>query len=376
MFEKINFQCPEKECEKTFSTTKYFKAHKLSHTDKALICTVDGMKFITKQDLQRHMIIHSGEQPFQCAVCGNKFRQPTNFRSHVKTVHKNIHEMIRAKQCEYCGTAQSSVVNLHHHLLKEHTEKVKHKMEIYFTNLQSKKYKRHNTLSKHNIAIIDAMTDKLKQEEIELPIKCIENIPFKEAIPKLDEPAEEVSKNIPEHDIEHEFQPGEGLVKGVDWDKAPSDHRFYTCEKCGKTFSWKFEILFHGLCHLRDDQGQAMNKSCPECETTFKTAVDLRHHLISHTKEIPFICLHCGKLLASQTDLRGHIEVLHFLPPEQKPVVEAMKGDAKLLWEDTEEKRKEVVLVEGIKEELEVKRKQVILMKGKGKTFRFTGPWR
>ena len=28
--------------------------------------------------------------------------------------------------------------------------------------------------------------------------------------------------------------------------------------------------MFHGLCHLTDDQGNAKNKICPECDTPFK----------------------------------------------------------------------------------------------------------
>ena len=59
--------------------------HKQINTNKALVCTVDGNKFAKKQSLQSHMIVRSGEKPFQCAVCGNKFGQPANLRTHVKT---------------------------------------------------------------------------------------------------------------------------------------------------------------------------------------------------------------------------------------------------------------------------------------------------
>ena len=71
------------------------------------------MKFITKQALQRHMIIHSGTKPFQCAVCGNKLAQTSNMKTHVITVHNIRHYMNRADKFEYFGEAQSSVVNMH-----------------------------------------------------------------------------------------------------------------------------------------------------------------------------------------------------------------------------------------------------------------------
>jgi hypothetical protein len=37
-----------------------------------------------------------------------------------------------------------------------------------------------------------------------------------------------------------------------------------------RKFGWRYEIMFHGLCHLVDDSGNAKNKICPECDTPFK----------------------------------------------------------------------------------------------------------
>ena len=130
-----------------------------------------------------------------------------------------------------------------------------------------------------------------------------------EELPKAP-PAEAV---IPEWEVEHEFLLGDSLVKGVDWARTPPQTSSYTCEQCDKMFAWRFEIMFHGLCHLTDEQGTAMNRTCPECDTTFKAAIGLKHHLISHTREMPFMCLHCWKSLASHIDLRMHIQSEHYV---------------------------------------------------------------
>ena len=42
------------------------------------------------------------------------------------------------------------------------------------------------------------------------------------------------------------------------------------CGQCDRKFGWRFEIMFHGLCHLVDKDGNARNKICPECDTPFK----------------------------------------------------------------------------------------------------------
>ena len=383
-----HFACSEKECGKIYACKNDLKKHYRIHTDKALVCTVDAMKFATKQALLRHMIVHSGEKPFKCAVCGNKFGQPANLRTHVKTVHNYSVGMNRANKCEYCGQAQSSIVSLHHHLLEKHTHQVQKAMETELHTINYRKEqlmkRKDKTPVEHNKAEIDIIINKLKGQEESLQLEFIEEVLIVPNQPEImddhqtenmeskfdktiiseivvtkqpnikdDEPAEEVSEVVPEWEMDHDIQLGGDLVRGVDWEMAPSSGRFYTCEQCRKTFGWRFEILFHGLCHLTDDQGQAMNRTCPECEITFKAAGGLKDHLIRHTREMPFLCLHCGKSLASQIDLKVHIESEHLVTPGQNLVVEEVKmrvkevkmGEVEMRWEEVEETRNQVVFV-------------------------------
>ena len=336
------FACSEKECGKNYACKDDLKKHQRVHTDKALVCHVDTMKFATKQALQEHMIIHSGEKPFQCALCGNTFGQPSNMRTHVKNVHNYSVEMNRTNKCEYCGKAQSSLVNLHRHLLEKHTDQLQKDME----NLQNSNPRKDKTPTVHNLVEIDKIVNSLKRGYENLEIEITEYIPSELVVPNQPEIkyVEEVGIALPEWEVDHKFEPGGGLVMGVDWDRAPSSGRFYTCEQCRKAFGWRFEILFHGISHLMDDQGQAMNRTCPECETTFKNAGGLKHHLIVHTREMPFLCIHCGKSLTS-LDLKVHIESQHFGTQGQALVIK----DVKMRRQEVEETRKQVVVVEGIR---------------------------
>ena len=80
---------------------------------------------------------------------------------------------------------------------------------------------------------------------------------------------------LKEWEMDYEFYIGEGLVRGVDWDKTPSTGEI-ACGQCHRKFGWRYEIMFHGLCHLMDSEGCAKNKICPECDTPFKVCREHR----------------------------------------------------------------------------------------------------
>ena len=65
--------------------------------------------------------------------------------------------------------------------------------------------------------------------------------------------------------------------------------------------------------------------------------------------------------------MRVHIECVHFATSEQNLLVEAMIENVFMRWEEVEDKRKKVVLVEGIKEEIDLTRKPIVMAEGTGR---------
>lgn len=55
-----------------------------THEDKTFPCNYPGcaMKFFDKNKLRRHSIVHTGEKPYKCDVCGKPFGLEFNMKIH------------------------------------------------------------------------------------------------------------------------------------------------------------------------------------------------------------------------------------------------------------------------------------------------------
>ncbi len=90
-------------------------------------------------------------------------------------------------------------------------------------------------------------------------------------------------------------------------------------------------MMFHNLCHQTDEHGNTKNRVCPECDTAFKVPIGLKHHLLLHTGELPFLCLHCWRSFSSHIDLKLHIRkehLSHLEPPTPPAKVRTPRSSA------------------------------------------------
>lgn len=98
-------------CGKSYQQACAVNRHKLSHGIKKCKCDICGRKYFTNGDLDRHKrVVHEGERPFPCDVCGFAFAK----RNHLVR-HMRIHNGEKPFPCDICGVhfRQKSDMNNH-----------------------------------------------------------------------------------------------------------------------------------------------------------------------------------------------------------------------------------------------------------------------
>ena len=93
---------PCDQCDKTYSTEKYLRNHKMRvHGAKRHECGLCGKAFTTFPNLRRHMLLlheKKGDKPFSCQTCNRRFSLKANWKDHVNTIHLNTYSL----RCALC----------------------------------------------------------------------------------------------------------------------------------------------------------------------------------------------------------------------------------------------------------------------------------
>lgn len=140
--EERNFECEV--CQKSFKTAEYLKLHKHRHLPIELrpkrpahrpiikkpikktisYCKLCGKKSNSTALHQSHMRTHTGEKPYECEFCQQRFSFYQSLKSHLL-----LHTGEKPYKCDDCGMTFRQIGHLHGHRLT-HTGQKNHKCDI------------------------------------------------------------------------------------------------------------------------------------------------------------------------------------------------------------------------------------------------------
>ena len=76
---------------------------------KSYVCGECGTGFVSTKDLNRHRVVHTGEKPYSCPYCDQKFTAPSSRATHIRSIHEKSQQFL-CPECEKPFNQKSNMV--------------------------------------------------------------------------------------------------------------------------------------------------------------------------------------------------------------------------------------------------------------------------
>uniref|UniRef100_A0A8C6TTU3 C2H2-type domain-containing protein n=1 Tax=Neogobius melanostomus TaxID=47308 RepID=A0A8C6TTU3_9GOBI len=266
-------------CEKAFFRKGLLTDHLTTHlSDPPGTCLICCKNIGTKRnDVRRHMMIHSGEKPFSCHNCGMKFNRKFTLRHHAKLCTQGdpqeaLHSDEAPAEAAVEAPEEVSVVTVKQEEREEGEEpEVETATRCKFCN---ETFYEPSLLTEHMATHTDDITGAC--------LICGKGLG-------------RTSAEIRQHMMVH------------------SGEKPFSCKVCGRRFIRTLALKTHMKTHEQSAEEGALSKPlhvCSVCGQGFKTMTVLKYHMFIHSGVRPFSCSVCGRRFRQQGDVRRHM-MLH-----------------------------------------------------------------
>lgn len=251
-------QCPT--CKKTFRSKYYLKVHNRRHTgEKPFACTKCGQRYFRKENLLEHESRNCAKMmEHRCLLCPMTFKRRQELRLHTVS-----HTGDMPNKCTTCTEQFMHKRDLTIHLIKVHGFPKPHACSLCTKCFLSRTELRVHEASKHRG---------------EKPFVCEE--------------------------CGHRASSRNGLqmhIKAIHRNERP-----FVCGFCGHAFTQKANLNMHVRVHTGEKPYQ-----CHLCGKTFRTQASLDKHNRTHTGERPYSCEFCEQRFTEKGPLLRHIASKH-----------------------------------------------------------------
>ena len=217
--------------------------------------------------LRQHVRVHTGEKPYSCEECDQRFKHSSNRAVHMRTVHSTGQATLhQCPHCPYSTKYGTSTLRRHIHT---HT-----KEKPYSCVECGQRFKRYSIRAAHMRTVHSTRQATLHQ--------C----------PHCPYSTKYGASSLRQHIRTH------------------TGEKPYSCEDCGQRFTHSSNRAAH--MRIAHSTGQATLHQCPHCpySTNYGTST-LRQHICTHTGEKPYLCEECGQRFAYSSSRNRHIRTVH-----------------------------------------------------------------
>lgn len=326
---QVKLNCNRTKCKKTFNSTEALARHIKKHDeDRArkqeakerrkvieLTCKICGKMCTTNYKFRLHMIQHSGNLPFPCALCDKAFLEKCRLAHHMLVNHPDpnvpkphgckfcgkrftdksylkVHERSHTKEkpyiCEQCGKAFPCRNSLKRHR-DCHSEVKKYRCEVcgkmfkFITTLSTHRYRKHKNPRQK--------TEVCKQCGAAFTTRYLLRVHYKTHKINIPLACDFCGKN---------FINRKRMATHM---KTHLNIRAHVCEICGRDFIGSSTLKQHMLTHTG-----ARPHECHVCHQRFAQITALKTHFKRHPNILPFKCQLCGQSFRLKSEFNTHSE--------------------------------------------------------------------
>lgn len=273
-------------CKKKVALLHYLLNHMRIHTKK-YDCRICTRIYNQEEDLDNHMLTHSGKYRFECSQCSKGFKYRTSFLRHIR-----IHSKEEPFKCDHCLRTFKEKDYLVAHRKTHSDAKTVDRTKYTWRYKNEGKFRQSKTNCRENKR--NRGSDRAKKEfKCKICLKMIKN-------------ENELNSHFDGHTgkylfecslCKHGFDYRPNLYRHM---KKHEGRKPYKCVLCPQRYGDTHGLKVHIRCH---------NGEKVECEICLKKFSDkgyLKLHKRIHTGEMPFDCHQCKRKFRVKQSLKLH----------------------------------------------------------------------